>query len=109
MGYAPHSNGDVKQQLYVLRAQGSTAPTALPLILGEFTEAEFGKRFEYAERRWFDDDMQPDFPHIVYVGDGQARLAKVLKTVAYVLTGEGEVQKWTIKMHRQFDTAWVRV
>jgi hypothetical protein len=108
MGYAPHTNNDVKQQLRALRAAGSTAPTELPMILGEITEAEFGHSFEYAERRWFDDEVQPDFPHIIYVGDGQARLAKVLKTVAWVLTGEGEVQKWSLKKNRQFDTDWVR-
>jgi hypothetical protein len=36
------------------------------------------------------------------------RLAKVLKTVAWVLTGEGEIQRWQIKQHRHYSTEWIR-
>jgi hypothetical protein len=103
MGYAPHTNNDVQSQL-----SAGIMPTVMPMVLGSFVEKEYGHTFEYAERRWPDDDFYPELPHVIYVGDGQSRLAKVLKTVAFVLTGEGEMQKWDIKQHREYDTAWVR-
>lgn len=103
MGYAPHTNNDVQQQL-----SSGIVPTPLPLVFGSFVEKDYGHTFEYAERRWHDDTFHPAFPHVIYVGNGEARLAKVLETVAWVLTGDGEIQKWHIKQHRHYDTAWVR-
>jgi hypothetical protein len=103
MSYAPHTNTDVQQQLRM-----GLIPTPLPMLFGIFVEADYGHAFEYAERRWHDDSVKPEFPHVIYVGQGEPRLALVKRTVAYVLTGEGEVQKWNIKQHREYPTDWVR-
>ena len=97
MAYAPHCNTHVAQQI-----AAGILPTPLPLVLGVFTEKEYGHPFEYAERRWPDDEFHPELPHIIYVGDGQTRLAKVLKTVAWVLCGDEDLQKWDIKGHRVY-------
>lgn len=97
MAYAPHTNNDVLAQ-----ARAGLIPTPSPAILGQFTETEFGHAFEYAERRWPCDDIEPALPHIVYVGNGEARLAKVLKTVAFVLVDEGQIERWHIKKHRAY-------
>lgn len=99
--FAPHTNDLVRHQ-----AQLGLIPTPAPLVLGQFDEAEFGKSFEYAERRWHCDDFAPEMPHIIYVGPHQeARLAKVLKTVAYVVVdedadGQPVIEKWAIRRHR---------
>jgi len=77
-------------------------PTPSPMILGQFREAEFGHTFEYAERRWPCDDIEPALPHVVYVGHGETRLAKVLKTVAFVLVDEGQIERWQIRAHRAY-------
>ena len=106
MAFSFHTNEDVRREL-----RDGVIPTKLPMLLGQFREKEHGHLFEYAERRWFSDEVQPDFPHIIYVGPTsgeETRLAKVLKTVAYVLTGEGEIEKWEIKNHHKYDTQWVR-
>lgn len=110
MAYAPHNNDHVLYQL-----QCGQMPTELPLILGQFREAEYGVTFGFAERRWPDDEFSPDMPHVIYVGDGsvETRLAKVLKTVAYVVVdedadGQPVVEKWAIKQHRAYNTEWVR-
>ena len=101
MGYAPHSNTDVDNQI-----RAGLIPPSYPMLLGSFVEAEHGNTFEYSERRWPDDNFHPEMPHMIYTAD-QTRLAKVLKTVAYVLTGEGEIQKWQIKGHRIYPTEWI--
>jgi hypothetical protein len=103
MCYAPHTNDQVKHQIRL-----GNVPSELPIVFGSFVEKEYGHTFEYAERRWPDDTFYPELCHVIYVGDGQTRLAKVLKTVAFVLTGEGELQKWNIKQHRAYETEWVR-
>lgn len=80
------------------------APMSVDVVLGEFTEKEFGNYFHYS----VNDDMDmPDFakyPHKVWVGgiDQQYRYAEVKKTVAYIVTDEDEygkpvVEKWLIK------------
>jgi hypothetical protein len=97
MSYAPHTNDDVLSQL-----AAGIIPTPCPQIYGQFTESEFGHVFEYAERRWPDDTIAPELPHVVYVHEGQARLAKVLKTVAFVLVDENTIERWTIKKHHQY-------
>jgi len=102
MGYASHTNDDVRHQLVT-----GHNPSPLPIVLGAFIETEYGHSFEYSERRWPDDTFYPELCHVVYIGHGQTRLAKVLKTVAFVLTGEGELQKWHIKGHRFYNTEWV--
>ena len=105
MAYAPHTNDDVRREL-----KAGIVPTPHPIIFGRFREREFGVMFEYAERRWPDDAYHPELPHIVYVGgsEGAARLAKVLKTVAYVLVDEDMIEKWVLKSHVVYDTSWVR-
>ncbi len=97
MPYAPHHNGQVEAQI-----AAGLVPSPLPRILGCFNENDHGAFFEYAERRWHCDDIEPSLPHIVYVGHGETRLAKVLKTVAYVLIDEGKIERWQIKSHREF-------
>ena len=101
MGYAKHDNTDVQCQI-------RDGVRTLPMILGQFREAEIGQMFEYTERWHPADDFHPELQHMICVADGQYRLANVLKTVAYILTGEGEIQKWKIKQHRSYDTSWVR-
>ena len=100
MGYAPHTNTDIRDG------------AVLPLILGSFIEADYGHTFEYAIRPDEGIDFAPDCPHIVYVAD-RIRYARVLKTVAYIAVdedddGEPVLQKWQLKNHRQYQTEWVR-
>lgn len=102
MAYAPHTNTDF--------AHGQD----VPLLLGSFREAEYGHTFEYAVRPNDGVDFAPDAPHIIYVGGAvgdRTRYAKVLKTVAWVATdedaeGQPVWQKWAIKEHHNYDTAW---
>lgn len=109
MAYAPHTNVQVQQQL-----RAGMSPTKLPLILGQFRYAGSANFFEYAERRHPDDTFAPDMPHMIYVGPAQeARLAKVLKTVAYVVTDEAAdgspvIEKWQLASHHRYLTEWVR-
>ena len=109
MAYAPHCNDHVLQQL-----RCGVVPTVLPLIFGRFDCAEYSSTFEYAERRHPDDNFAPEFPHMVYVGPNgeETRLAKVLKTVAYVVVDEDDlgpvIEKWQIKQHKIYETSWVR-
>lgn len=103
MGYAQHTNADVATQYRI----GS--PNPLPILLGRFVEKEFGHEFEYSERQWPDETFHPELRHVVYVGNGQTRLASVKKTVAYVLTGEGELQRWHIKQHKIYSTDWIKL
>lgn len=109
MAFAPHTNQDVRQQIEM-----GLVPSPLPLLLGQFREADHGHMFEYAERRWFSDHVAPEMPHVVYVGTSGSnsvgvvtRLAKVLKTVAYIVVDEDEngnpvIEKWSIKQHRAY-------
>lgn len=102
MALAKHCNNDVQHQIRM-----GMIPTDLPLVLGRFVEKEYGYSFEYAERRWPDDNYYPELCHIVYVGfQNETRLAKVLKTVAYILTEHG-IQKWDLKENRIYETEWV--
>jgi hypothetical protein len=99
MAFAPHTNTDIRNG------------AKLPLVLGCFNEAEFGRLFEYAIRPDDGIDFAPDCPHIVYVGDG-FRYARVLKTVAWVAVGEADegepvLQKWKLRQHREYPTHWV--
>lgn len=103
MAFAPHTNEDAH----------------LPLLLGCFTEKEYGNLFEYAERPADDRGgwMIEEFPHLVYVGGhgigDRTRVARVLKTVAHVVTDEDAredavVQVWGIKQHRVYDLRGAR-
>lgn len=110
MAYAPHNNENVRYQM-----RCGLVPTDLPIILGQFREADHGKVFEFAERRWPDDTFAADMPHVIYVGGAspEPRLAKVLKTVAFVVVdedadGQPVIERWDIRGCRAYDTAWVR-
>ena len=91
-------------------------------ILGCFHEKEHGRLFEYSRAKdgdivdsWRAKD-HPEFPHRVWVNEllehGRGfRLAKVMKTVAYVLLDGDEisdapipyVEKWYIKGHKEYN------
>jgi hypothetical protein len=108
MAYAKHSNQDVHSQILA-----GIVPSELPIILGGFDEKDHSFRFEYAERRWPDDSIHPELPHVIYVESHlggpcvSTRLAKVLGTVAYVLVDEDVIEKWYIKNHNKYVTDWV--
>tara|TARA_Y100000310_G_scaffold103593_1_gene101971 strand:- start:66 stop:401 length:336 start_codon:yes stop_codon:yes gene_type:complete len=85
-------------------------------IIGGFTEKEHGKFFEFSSAK--DEDyafgiVPSDFTHRVWVTspwkmDRGYRMAKVLKTVAYVLvdedemTGEAVIEKWYTKGYSEY-------
>lgn len=73
-------------------------------VLGSFVEKDHGLYFEYAERTdaLFPADLHPEMPHVVFVGHGEVRLAKVLKTVLTMLVDEDDTQKWHIKAHQEY-------
>jgi hypothetical protein len=73
-------------------------------ILGCFNEKDHGLHFEYAERTdaLFPAEFRPEFPHVVFVGHGEVRLAKVLKTVLTMLVDEDWIDKWQIKAHQYY-------
>ena len=73
-------------------------------VLGCFREKDHGLTFEYAERTdaLFPADFHPEFPHVVFVGHGEVRLAKVLKTVLTLLEDEDWVAKWQIRSHQEY-------
>ena len=83
-------------------------------ILGCFDEKEYGKYFEFSknDESFYDPGgHRTDYPHKVWVTtprpfDGGWRFAKVLKTVAYILTndedGNDVVEKWFIKKYREY-------
>ena len=77
-------------------------------ILGSFDEKEHGKFFEFSENN---ENFYTEYPHKVWVTtpshmDGGWRFAKVLKTVAYILTndedGNDVVEKWAIKKYLEY-------
>lgn len=76
--------------------------------IGNFIEKQYGNNFEYSfndEQDNYSIGMSKDYPHRVWVGDfcGHGwRYARVLKTIAYVVTDEDDdgslvVQKWNLK------------
>lgn len=93
-------------------AYAKTADYDRGLVLGIFTEADHGKPFEYLQRTDEAGSWAADFPHLVCVADvigWSYRFAKVLKTVAYVVTDEAAdgspiIQKWQIKSHKIYST-----
>lgn len=74
-------------------------------VLGQFREKEFDHSFEFAENDgWFVDE----YPHKIFVGNGETRIGLVKKTVAYVVVDEGDdgspvVEKWSIKNFRGYE------
>ena len=78
-------------------------------ILGSFSEKDHGHFFEFSKN---DEDFYTDYPHKVWVTTPWAmdegwRFARVLKTVAYVLTNDEDgydlVEKWQIKQRRVYE------
>lgn len=73
-------------------------------ILGSFIEKECGHHFEFSRPR--DGEITPwaDYPVKVWVGDGNFRWARVLKTVVHIVVDEGAdgqpvADRWEIKRH----------
>lgn len=93
MAYAPYCNS---------KAFSPSGEQVKPIILGRFREKDYGLIFEYSERMFNDTELFPEYPHIIYVGHGEQRYGKVLKTVAYVLVDEDKVEKWYIKGHKDY-------
>ena len=82
------------------------APMSVDVVLGEFTEKEFGNYFHYSVNEKYNSGKTfgGRFPHLVWVGGlgQQYRYAEVKKTVAYVVVDEDEygspvIEKWLIK------------
>lgn len=79
-------------------------------VLGYFRNAETNAHFEYAERgeaHYWREARADEWTHIIFTGDG-TRVARVLKTRAYIAVDEDEfgrpiVERWRIKQHRQYD------
>lgn len=81
-----------------------------PPIQGCFQHAATEKYFEY---RWRQDEehgeLAKDFPHLIFVGPfgSETRVAKVGKTVVYVVVDENDdgtpvIEKWYIKKFRKY-------
>lgn len=71
-------------------------------ILGRFIEKDYGHTFEFSQGT---DDVFPGYPHKLWICGTKEyyRHALIKKTVAYVVTDEGDgkgiVKKWSIKNH----------
>lgn len=95
MAFAPYSN----------TARGDKA-----FVEGGFRERTHGHWFDYYNRNTIDRaGFAQDFPHRVFVGpDGyDTRVARVMKTVAYVVVDEAAdgspvVERWDIKNVRKY-------
>ena len=72
-------------------------------LKGEFRHTETRKEFHYFESDRAERLGWEDYPHEVFVGpDQDTRMARVLKTVAYVITDEAAdgspiVEKWPVR------------
>ena len=78
------------------------------LIIGCYKHKQTGAFFEYAHRTTDDGDWAPEFPHVVFMSDGSRRFARVLRTVAHVVTDEADdgtplSERWEIKTHRKYE------
>lgn len=100
MAYAPHHNAELFN---------GAGEQVRPRLLGSFTEKDCGHFFEYAERMpgMFPADFGTDCDKVVYVGNGEPRLARILKTVAYIVVderpdGSASYERWDIKGHRVY-------
>ena len=105
MAYAPHHNGEI---------YNVDGVPCKPRLIASFVEKDHGHLFEVADRAGFHPhrDMPGPWslealPHYVYVGNGEERMARVLKTVAYVAVDEDAdgnpvIEKWSIKQHREY-------
>jgi hypothetical protein len=90
-------------------AFATTRDYDLGVVLGRF-KTDQGAVFEYMRRGDFGGDWASDFSHLVCVNDPigwRYRFAKVLSTVAYVVTDETPdgspiVERWAIKSHKRY-------
>lgn len=93
MAFAPHTN--------------CQRPENAPRVMGQFREADTDNFFEYTDMNGHRSPF-PGFDHRVFVGpNGETRYARILKTVAYIVTDEAEdgtaiTEKWAIKAHRTY-------
>jgi hypothetical protein len=91
MAYAPEST------LFAPAGDGS--------ILGQFTEKDHGRTFEFSTAK---STPFAGYDVLVWIGDGTYRFGRVLKTVAYIvidegLDGEPVCEKWEIKSHTLYE------
>lgn len=80
----------------------SPAHIALEDIQGEFVHKETGVYFQYIDRGDTDAWAPTEFDKLVFVGPNHdTRVAKVLKTVVYVIVDENDdglvIEKWPVK------------
>lgn len=79
--------------------------------IGEFQEVDYGKYFSYRkvqEGEFPQSWIEQGFDKVITFVDDNIRLAKVLKTVVYIVTDEDEegnpvVDKWNIKKHYRYE------
>jgi hypothetical protein len=77
--------------------------------IGGFVEKDYGKFFHFSENDT-NHEFGSEYPHLIWVGPDyyeEPRYARVLKTVAYVVTDEDEfgypvVEKWDIKNFKSY-------
>jgi hypothetical protein len=74
--------------------------------IGAFTEKEVGNVFEYSRNDDPLNNVNEDFLHKIWVGDGY-RYGTVMKTRVVVCVDEDEyglpvTEKWMIKQHREY-------
>ena len=78
----------------------------LPMVLGCF-DNEYGYLYEYTARAE-DDTWAAEFPHRVFVGNNETRIARVLKTRMHIVVDEDEngnpvTETWEIRRKRVYD------
>jgi hypothetical protein len=74
--------------------------------IGAFTEKEVGNVFEYSNNDDALNNVNEDFLHKIWVGDGY-RYGTVMKTRVVICVDEDEyglpvTEKWMIKNHREY-------
>ncbi len=77
-------------------------------LLGKFRNTETRVWFEYSTSALADRPFGPEFGCKVWLHDGSFRWAKVLRTVAYVVTDEAAdgspiTERWEISAHKEYD------
>lgn len=74
-------------------------------ILGQFKEVDHGSFFEFSKNNT--GYKEDEFPHLIWLFDGEYRFAIVKKTVAYIAVDEAAdgsfvTEKWQIKNYRKY-------
>lgn len=82
-------------------------PTGDSTIQGCFTHKEFNTYFEFSSAAVDDQCFGPYYDSKVWVREDDYRLARVLKTVAYVVVDEGNdgpvIEKWPTKKFLRYE------